>query len=89
MKFLKEYFAGLFAYCTNRIPEITPSLYSMDDAMRTGYAWDYGPFEYWDTYGIQNGIDIAEAHGETVADWVKDMVAAGFESFYKRERTIY
>lgn len=84
-QFLKEYFAGLFAYCTNRIPEITPTLYSMDDAMRTGYAWDYGPFEYWDTYGIQNGIDIAEAHGETVADWVKEMVAAGFDSFYKRE----
>ncbi|MEL7020745.1 MAG: enoyl-CoA hydratase/isomerase family protein, partial [Bacteroidota bacterium] len=84
-QFLNEYFAGLFAYCSNRIPEITPSLYSMDDAMRTGYAWDYGTFEYWDIYGIQNGIDIAEKHGETVADWVKEMVAAGFDSFYKRE----
>ncbi|MFK7937349.1 MAG: 3-hydroxyacyl-CoA dehydrogenase/enoyl-CoA hydratase family protein [Saprospiraceae bacterium] len=84
-RFLNEYFAGLFAYCTNRIPEITPTLYSMDDAMRTGYAWDYGPFEYWDAFGVENGIAIAEKHGETVADWVKDMVAAGHTSFYKRE----
>ena len=54
-QFLKEYFMGLFAYCSNRLPEISNDLYSMDDAMRTGYAWEYGPFEYWDIYGIQKG----------------------------------
>jgi len=76
---------GLFAYVSNRIPEITDDLYSIDDAMRAGYAWDYGPFEYWDMIGIQRGIELAEEQGETVAGWVREMVEAGHDSFYKRE----
>lgn len=76
---------GLFAYSSNRIPEITDHLYSIDDAMRAGYAWEMGPFEYWDAVGIQQGIEMAEAQGETIAAWVKEMLAAGYTSFYKRE----
>ena len=81
--FLKEYFASLFAYSANRIPEITDEYYSIDDAMRAGYMWDYGPFEYWDFLGIEKGIQIAEASGESIPDWVKEMVSAGHTSFYK------
>lgn len=76
---------GLIAYASNRIPEISDNLYSIDDAMRAGYAWEVGPFEYWDIIGLQKGIEMAEAQGETVAGWVKEMAGAGFESFYKRE----
>jgi len=76
---------GLFAYSSNRIPEITDHLFSIDDAMRAGYAWEMGPFEYWDAVGIQQGIEMAEAQGETIAAWVKEMLAAGYTSFYKRE----
>lgn len=76
---------GLFAYCSNRVPEICNQFYSIDDAMTAGYAWDFGPFEYWDLIGIEEGIKQAEAEGETVAAWVKEMVAAGHTSFYKRE----
>ncbi|MEO0874501.1 MAG: 3-hydroxyacyl-CoA dehydrogenase/enoyl-CoA hydratase family protein [Bacteroidota bacterium] len=77
--------AGLFAYVSNRIPEIADDLYSIDDAMTAGYAWELGPFEYWDAVGVEAGIAAAEAEGETIADWVKEMVAAGHTSFYKRE----
>jgi len=76
---------GLFAYASNRIPEIADQLFSIDDALRAGFAWDLGPFEYWDAIGVQKGIEMAEAQGETIAQWVKDMVAAGHSSFYKRE----
>ena len=76
---------GLFAYVSNRVPEISDNLYSIDDAMKAGYAWEIGPFEYWDIIGLKKGIELAEAQGETVADWVKEMLAAGNESFYKRE----
>ncbi|NRB50765.1 MAG: 3-hydroxyacyl-CoA dehydrogenase/enoyl-CoA hydratase family protein [Saprospiraceae bacterium] len=76
---------GLFAYCSNRVPEICNQFYSIDDAMKAGYAWDFGPFEYWDLIGIEEGIKQAEAEGETVAAWVKEMVAAGHTTFYKRE----
>lgn len=84
-QFLKEYFAGLFAYASNRIPEFSDHIYSVDDAMTSGYAWDYGPFQYWDMFGIEEGIKLAESYGEKVADWVKDMLAKGETSFYSSE----
>ncbi len=76
---------GLFAYCSNRIPEIADDFYSIDDAMKAGYAWELGPFEYWDVIGLKKGIEMAEAQGESIAQWVKDMLANGHETFYKRE----
>jgi len=76
---------GLFAYVSNRIPEIADHLYSIDHAMCAGYAWEKGPFELWDMVGISQGIELATARGETIAQWVKDMVAAGHNTFYKSE----
>ncbi len=84
-KLIRKSLLGLFAYVSNRIPEITDHLYSIDDAMKAGYAWEMGPFEYWDVIGIKTGIEEAEARGEKIADWVKQMVADGKNSFYKRE----
>lgn len=76
-------FASLFAYVSNRIPEIADNIYSVDDALRAGFAWDLGPFQLWDVIGIQNGVAAAEAQGEKVADWVKEMLASGKTSFYQ------
>ncbi|MEP7268149.1 MAG: 3-hydroxyacyl-CoA dehydrogenase/enoyl-CoA hydratase family protein [Saprospiraceae bacterium] len=80
--------AGLFAYVSNRIPEISDNLYSIDDALKAGFAWDLGPFEYWDVIGIKKGIELAEFNGHQVASWVKEMLAEGKESFYKKENGI-
>ena len=82
---IKRSLLGLFAYVSNRVPEIADHLYSIDDAMRGGYAWEMGPFEYWDAIGLEKGIELAEAQGEIISTWVKEMAAAGFTSFYKRE----
>ncbi len=76
---------GLFAYVSNRIPEIADHIYSIDDALRAGFAWDMGPFEYWDAIGVKKGLEMAEAQGETLAQWVKDMLATGVSTFYKSE----
>ena len=82
-KFLKEYFAFLFAYAANRVPEIADSFYAVDDAMRTGYMWEFGPFEYWDALGLKKGIALAEECGETLPRWVHDMASKGIDSFYR------
>jgi len=84
-KFLKEYFASLLAYSSNRIPEISDDIYSVDDAMRTGYAWDYGPFEYWDFFGMEKGIQIMKDCGEKIPQWIVDLKDKGITSFYKME----
>ena len=85
-QFLREYFLSLFAYVSQRIPEITDQLYSIDHAMKAGYAWSLGPFEYWDVIGLEKGLQLCKEAGKEVASWVEDMVAAGHNTFYKKER---
>ena len=84
-QFVKDYLLGLISYAANRIPEISDNIYSIDHAMKAGYAWEYGPFEYWDMIGFEEGISMAEANGESIPDWVKSMVSNGHSSFYKVE----
>ncbi len=76
---------SLFAYVSNRVPEITQHLFNIDKAVKAGFAWDFGPFEYWDLLGVEACIELAEAQGEQISSWVKDMVAGGFNSFYTNE----
>jgi 3-hydroxyacyl-CoA dehydrogenase len=82
---LQRSFLGLFAYASNRVPEISDTLYAIDDALRAGFAWEKGPFEYWDLVGVSEAVEAAEARGEKIAHWVKEMLAAGHSSFYKFE----
>ncbi|MEH6514557.1 MAG: enoyl-CoA hydratase-related protein, partial [Maribacter arcticus] len=63
-------------------PEITDELYKIDDAMKAGFGWEHGPFQIWDAIGIEKGLEIMKAEGETPAAWVNEMVAAGKKSFY-------
>lgn len=85
---VKRSLAGLFAYVSNRVPEISDVLYAVDDALRAGFAWEIGPFQYWDIVGVQKGIELAEADGLTISAWVKEMLAAGNTSFYKIENGV-
>lgn len=84
-EFYRKSFAGLFAYVSNRIPEISDNLYSIDDAMKAGFGWQLGSYEVWDIIGVEAGVKLAEENGHKVAAWVKEMLAAGISSFYKIE----
>ncbi|WP_128330907.1 3-hydroxyacyl-CoA dehydrogenase/enoyl-CoA hydratase family protein [Apibacter sp. HY039] len=81
--FYRKHFASLFAYVSLRIPEISDNLYSLDDAMKTGYAWKTGPFELWDQLGLKNGIDLIENEGFKVSSWVKEMQEKDIHHFYQ------
>lgn len=83
--FVRDYMCGLIAYAANRIFEITDDIHSIDDAMKAGYAWAYGPFEYWDMIGLTYGADLARSLGESLPAWVDEMIADGVTSFYKTE----
>lgn len=84
-EFYRKSFAGLFAYVSNRIPEITDALYKIDDALRAGFGWELGPFETWDALGAAKGVELVKAEGKQLAPWVEEMLAAGHTSFYKVE----
>jgi 3-hydroxyacyl-CoA dehydrogenase len=89
-EFYRKSFHGLFAYVSQRIPEITDQLYKIDNAMRAGFGWELGPFETWDAIGVEKALEamtLRQAQGDiaVVAPWVNDMLAAGNTSFYKVE----
>lgn len=83
--FYRHTFASLFSYVSNRIPEIADDLYKMDDAMKAGFGWELGPFEYWDALGVENVVNALKQAKVKYASWVDEMLAAGNKSFYKLE----
>lgn len=84
-QFYRTTFLGLFAYVANRIPEIADELFRIDDAMRTGFGWELGPFETWDAVGVEKAVALMEEDKRPVAAWVKEFLAQGNKSFYKTE----
>ncbi|MGF7039645.1 3-hydroxyacyl-CoA dehydrogenase/enoyl-CoA hydratase family protein [Mucilaginibacter lappiensis] len=81
--FYRATFYQLFAYASNRIPEIADELYKIDAAVNAGFGWEMGPFEKWDALGVADTVKAMEAAGNKPAQWVYDMLASGAESFYK------
>ncbi|MEO1032748.1 MAG: 3-hydroxyacyl-CoA dehydrogenase/enoyl-CoA hydratase family protein [Bacteroidota bacterium] len=81
-EFYRKTLSALFAYVSNRIPEITDDLYKIDDAMKAGFGWEHGPFQIWDAIGVEAGIAMMKAEGLAPNAWVVDMLASGNSSFY-------
>ena len=52
---------------------------------RAGYAWSYGPFEYWDMIGIKATAELASSLGEKIPAWIYTMIDKGVSSFYISE----
>ncbi|MEP7196044.1 MAG: 3-hydroxyacyl-CoA dehydrogenase/enoyl-CoA hydratase family protein [Saprospiraceae bacterium] len=82
---IKKSLAFLFAYASNRIPEISDNIYSIDHALKGGYAWDLGPFELWDVIGLEHGLRLIESVNERAADWVYALPQNGISTFYVKE----
>ena len=81
-EFYRKSFGALFAYVSHRIPEITDELYKIDDAMKSGFGWEHGPFQIWDAVGLDKGIAFSTKEQLEIAPWVSEMKAAGIDSFY-------
>jgi 3-hydroxyacyl-CoA dehydrogenase len=84
-EFYRDSFFGLFQYVSNRIPEISDELYKIDDAVCAGFGWDLGPFETWDSAGLEKSVKDMEAAGHKPNQWVYEMLQAGNKTFYKVE----
>jgi len=76
----------LFAYVSNRIPEIADELYKIDDAIKAGFGWEIGAFESWDALGVAKTVEKMKAEGMHIAPWVDEMLSKGVTSFYKTEK---
>ncbi|MGE5422387.1 MAG: 3-hydroxyacyl-CoA dehydrogenase/enoyl-CoA hydratase family protein [Ignavibacteriales bacterium] len=69
-------------YSAAKIPEISDNILNIDNAMRWGYNWEFGPFQMWDAMGVEAFAARAEKDGTDVPAWVKEMLANGCKQFY-------
>ncbi|HKE55540.1 MAG TPA: 3-hydroxyacyl-CoA dehydrogenase/enoyl-CoA hydratase family protein [Pyrinomonadaceae bacterium] len=73
------------AYASRRVPEITDQIVNVDRAVRWGFSHELGPFEIWDALGVRQTVAAMESENIQLASWVKEMLAAGHETFYQSD----
>jgi len=67
-QYVRKMLAHTLSYAASLVPEIADHIYAVDDAMKTGYAWKWGPFEMIDQLGpkwfaemlAEDGLDVPE-----------------------------
>ncbi len=84
-EFYRLFHYNLFAYISNRIPEISDEIYRLDEAIKAGFGWGIGAFESWDALGVAETVAAMKTEGFKVAAWVDKMISNGITSFYKTE----
>ncbi len=57
------------ASCLGEIADGAPK--SVDDAMRWGFSWEWGPFELWQGMGYDQVLERMQAEGATLPAWIK------------------
>src|SRR5919107_1400696 len=86
-RFLRDTILPDLAYASRRLPEISDTLENADHAMEWGYGHDAGPFRMWDLLGVKETVEQMKSLDIQVANWVKEMLDGGSESFYKKDGT--
>jgi 3-hydroxyacyl-CoA dehydrogenase len=73
-------------YAARRVPEIANSIVDVDRAMRSGFAWELGPFEVWDAIGVEKMAGALEREGKQAPPVVKSVLASPEKTFYEYEK---
>lgn len=84
--FFRETTWAMLSYSACRLPEIADSPVEVDQAMRWGFGWQMGPFEIWDTLGVQTVLHDLHEQQYPVPAWV-DKMAESEASFYQGRRS--
>ena len=72
----------VISYAASLVGEIADDIIAIDTAMKTGYAWKYGPFEQLNQLGNQYFMDRLEADGLPVPEFLKKV---GDRQLFKEE----
>lgn len=84
--FFRTTMLDLMAYAARRIGEVTDSPARVDQAIRSGFGWEMGPFETWDAIGFDTVRDTMTKEGLVLPEWMLDMPSDA--SFYT-DRGVY
>jgi 3-hydroxyacyl-CoA dehydrogenase len=64
----------LFTYSANRVPEIAENIVEIDQAMKTGFNWELGPFEMFDAAGVRATTEKMRAAGSPISANVEKLL---------------
>ena len=79
-QYARRVLAQVLGYAASLVPGIADDIVAVDQAMKLGYAWKYGPFELIDQLGITPFRELLESEGVAVPGLLEQ--AAG-QSFYR------
>lgn len=71
-----------FLYSAKLVGEIADDIVAIDNAMKWGFGWEYGPFETWDGIGLEKSVERMKEEGEEIPAWIEELLAEGHKSFY-------
>ncbi|WP_419842290.1 3-hydroxyacyl-CoA dehydrogenase family protein [Candidatus Poriferisodalis sp.] len=80
----RQVFGGTLAYAADLVPEIADDIANVDNAIRWGFNWVYGPFEMLDHVGPARVIDVLRSSGTPLPAMLATLEASGRPTFYSR-----
>jgi len=83
--FLWKVMKRTFLYTADLLGEIADDIPSIDQAMKWGFGWEYGPFESWDGIGLEKSVQRMKEEGDSIPSWIEKLLEDGHTSFYKVE----
>jgi 3-hydroxyacyl-CoA dehydrogenase len=86
-KLLWSIVSPALVYSAELVNVIADDIVAIDNAMKWGFGWNQGPFEVWDSIGLEASVKKMTAEGLQVPSWVLEMIEAGQTSFYKNENS--
>ncbi len=84
-RFYLKVLPELWAYAANRIGEVAETPAEIDQAMRTGFNWELGPFAMWDAAGVRETVERMRALGFPVPAAVEALLRSGGESWFRKD----
>ena len=68
------------------MPEISDDIVGIDEAVRSGFNWELGPFELWDAVGVPATLERMKSAGMQLAPAVEKLMRTGFTSWYRHDK---
>jgi len=81
-RYARAVMASTLAYAARLVPEAADDIVAVDDAMKLGYNWKFGPFELIDSIGAARLAALLQAEGQEVPAL---LALAADRPFYKVE----
>lgn len=77
----------LFTYAANRLSsdgsQPAADIVAVDQAMKTGFNWELGPFEMFDAAGVRETTEKMRSAGLAISPNVELLLGAGAETWYR------